>query len=106
VIGAGALTLAVGGVMGGLFLGAQDDDAARRPSSVDAAIEANAAFAQAEAYAIAADVLFAAGAAVVAAGLVWAILDLTSEGSNERATTLAPLLGPGLAGLVIEHRAP
>lgn len=101
VMGVGVATIGIGGAMAALFVDAQSRYEMQMPRTRAEVDEANAIYAEAEAYAIAADVLFAAGGAIAIAGLVWMILDLTDSPSEESAA-LVPWIGPGIAGLAMQ----
>jgi tetratricopeptide (TPR) repeat protein len=94
--GIGVATLATGGVFGGLAL--ERHDAAKSDP-----IQASAASAQntAKRYATVATVLFAAGGAVTAAGVIWLIAQYASrERKAARASGIGVALGPGALVIV------
>lgn len=74
--GAGALVLVVGGVFGGLML---DRSAAAQNAPIQ--VDAVAAHADADTYAITADVLFGVGGLAALLGVVWGLIDVLSPSS-------------------------
>lgn len=99
LIGVGAAAL-VGGAISG-WLAQSDGDAFARASPRTEA-EVNAAYArraQAETEALAANVLFIAGGAIAAGGLVWLLAAGNEDGSSPLA--VMPYAGPDGGGLVL-----
>jgi hypothetical protein len=97
------VTLATGGVLviTGLALGGVAlDQAGRATSRTDSNAES------VRTMALVSDVLWGAGAAVAAAGVIWLIVDLGSSGSAEQATAfqLVPYASPEGAGAVATLR--
>jgi tetratricopeptide (TPR) repeat protein len=93
VAGSGALVILVGGVLGGLML---DRSAAAQNAPIQT--DAAAAQAQAESFAIAADVLYGVGALALGVGVVWGIVDLTSSSSPSSARLRIGPSGLSIAG--------
>ncbi len=100
VLGVGVAALAVGIGLGVAALGAQDEYAALPdPQSRDEAADAAAVYARWESLAIGADVLFVVGGLAAAGGLAWLLAEVLGSSSGD--TAVAPVLGPGTAGLSI-----
>ncbi len=74
------------------------------PASEEEADVALKVAARADRYAIAANVLFAAGGVLIGAGLIWMIVELTSGGGGSSETALLPLVGPNTIGLAAQGR--
>ena len=92
------VTMAVGGVVlvAGLAVGGVAlDQAGRAPDRTGPAAS------DARTLALVSDILWPVGAAAVAGGLVWLVLDLTTESPGESTAALEvyPLFAPGLLGL-------
>ena len=92
------VTMAVGGavLLAGLAVGGVAlDQAGRAPDRTGPAAS------DARTLALVSDILWPVGAAAVAGGLVWLVLDLTTESPGESTAALEvhPLLAPGLLGL-------
>lgn len=87
----GGVVLATGLILGGVAL----DQAGSAPSRTSP--EADSA----RTLALVSDILWPVGAAAIAGGLVWLIVDVTSGGgsSGQARLEIVPLLAPGLAGL-------
>lgn len=99
IAGVGAAGLGVGGVLGGLSLGASSD--AEDPSTSGQAASELAD--DADSFALGANVAFGIGGAVALAGVIWGIVDLTSLPSSDAAkTALHVRVGPGGAELVVD----
>lgn len=100
VMGVGVAALAVGIGLGVAALGAQDEYAALpEPQSRADAADAAAVYARWESLAIGADVLFVVGGVAAAGGLAWLLAEVLGSSGGE--TAVAPLLGPGVAGLSV-----
>lgn len=91
--GGGALVLVVGGVLGGLML---DRNAAAQ--SAPSQLAAVAAHADAETFAVAADVMYGVGVVAAGVGVVWGLVDLLSTPPSEAAHARLRL---GPTGLVL-----
>jgi hypothetical protein len=87
----GGVVLVAGLAVGGVAL----DQAGRAPDRTGPAAS------DARTLALVSDILWPVGAAAVAGGLVWLVLDLTTESPGESTAALEvhPLLAPGLLGL-------
>lgn len=108
VLGAGVLTLASAIIPAVLFQG-EADAYAVPPATPEEAAAREANRASAEDLALAANAMFVTGGVIAAAGLVWLVVEIVSagSGSGESQTALvAPLVGPGLAGLSVSGRIP
>jgi hypothetical protein len=105
LMGIGAVSIGIGAAMGALFLDAHGTWERGDPMTEEEVDELNGTFAAAESYAIAADVLFGVGGAILGAGIIWMIIDLTDGPSEAPSTTFAPMIGPGLAGVSIRTEA-
>lgn len=100
VMGVGVAALAVGIGLGVAALGAQDEYAALpEPQSRAEAADAAAVYSRWESLAIGADVLFVVGGVAAAGGLAWLLAEVLGSSGGE--TAVAPLLGPGVAGLSV-----
>jgi tetratricopeptide (TPR) repeat protein len=89
--GSGAAVAVAGAILAGIAV-ARRDDADREPTHARTV----ALLADADAFAIAANVLFAVGGAAALAGAIWGTIDLVSLPNGERASVT---LGPGWLGL-------
>jgi len=90
VLGVGVAAVATGAVVG-LMAGSRHDDAVAAPIQRDAADLAD----QADSLALVANIAFIAGGVIAAAGLAWAIVDLTGSGDDEADDSARLLIGPG-----------
>lgn len=112
-VGAAATVAALGAIaLGvGLGFGAWAQGTADRYADAPLGSEADAAAAlgllrDAQAQASAANVLFVAGGALLAAGVVWIAIELATGGGEEPSARLSPILGEGLAGLTLSGEVP
>ncbi len=88
----GGVVLITGLVIGGLALDQAGHATSRTGSDADSA----------RTLALVSDILWPVGTAAIAGGLVWLVLDVTSQSASESSTTsldVTPLVGPGLIGL-------
>ncbi|MFO0618741.1 MAG: hypothetical protein U0414_39485 [Polyangiaceae bacterium] len=94
-VGVGAAGLVVGGVLGGLAVG-KDDDAKAAPSQKDAADLHESA----KGLALGSTVGFIAGGVLTGGGLLWGIIDLATRGPAKPAADAAHVrVGPGFVGV-------
>ncbi|MCB9598325.1 MAG: hypothetical protein H6719_36765 [Sandaracinaceae bacterium] len=102
LLGAGAVALGVGFALGAVSqdsLSQYEATTIAGPTDVDVAL---GLYDRAQSEAIAADVLFGLGGALLAAGVVVWIIEAVSGG--DEAVAVAPTFGPGLAGLHVSGR--
>ncbi|HEY8429977.1 MAG TPA: hypothetical protein VIL20_16455, partial [Sandaracinaceae bacterium] len=97
LLGIGAAALAAGIGFGVAALDAESEYAGLRPGTPQQAEDAAGVYSRWETFAITADVLFVAGGVAAAGGLAWLLVELLAAPSPS--TALAPVLGPGVAGL-------
>lgn len=98
VAGVGVVGLGVGGVLGGLSLGASSD--AEDPST--SGLDASELASDAETLALAANVSFAVGGAIALAGVIWGVVDVVSlPASGEGGASVSLRVGPGNAGVCV-----
>jgi hypothetical protein len=98
-IGVGAAAL-IGGIIAGVLSSSDGDAYARAPIGTNA--QADAALSildRAQTEALAANILYIAGGALVAAGIVWELAAGREDGSSP--LSLAPSVGPGSVGLAL-----
>jgi tetratricopeptide (TPR) repeat protein len=88
VLAGGGAGLVLGGIFGGLALGENHTQNASTTSQLDA----QSAHDRASSFAVASDIGFIAGGALVAAGVVWLIVDRTQTKAPSRSGAWAPLV--------------
>ncbi len=89
VAGVGVLSIGAGALFG-FFAEQARDDAIAAPEHADAV----ATFARGEDFAVAANVLFAVGGAISAAGIIWGVIDLVTSGGADDDASARLEVGP------------
>lgn len=96
IAGVGALGLGVGGVLGGLSLGAKSD--AEDPES--SGVDVESSLDRARTLALGANITFAVGGTLALAGAIWGIVDVATLGKPDK-TAARIRIGPTGALLVV-----
>ena len=106
VMGVGAAAM-IGGVVTGVLFLDEEEGYREVPQSAADVADRDAHRESAETLALTTNILFIAGGAVAAAGVVWLVVELAGGGgSGESETVLAPWVGPQTAGLSLSGSLP